>query len=350
MLLVTHQCNLRCSYCYEHKEKSNHMSISNAKLYISEVVNSLDESYQSFEVQFMGGEPLLQFPLIKEVSEWLWQAYFPISLDCEFAPTNGTLIDQEMKKWFSANRDRICLGLSFDGNRLMQNVNRSNSATQVDLDFFKNTWPNQSVKMTISPNTISMLRDGVVFLHKQGFRHITADLAMGKEVVWKDEHLKLYRQQLGLLSDYYLEHPQIPRLSLLNLDIRSLFLDNDNKKKCSCGEDLVCIDTDGTEYACHLFSPATMSEEQAKASLAIDFTDHSAFIPDDCGDCLLFLQCPCCYGMNFLCYGNVSTQSAFTCQAFKIQFLANCELQHRLAITRNDKETINLIDKIINNI
>ena len=140
MLLVTYGCNLRGTYCYEPKTVHKQMTVPDAKRYISEQVSRLDlDKFNEFDVQFMGGEPLLQFPLIREVSEWLWNQTWALPLAQVFAPTNGTLLNDDMRLWFSSHKDRICLGLSFDGNQVMQDVNRSDSYSSIDLAFFANT-------------------------------------------------------------------------------------------------------------------------------------------------------------------------------------------------------------------
>lgn len=350
MLLVTHRCNLRCSYCYETKNVTHDMTASQAKRYINDVVRSLDDSYDEFEVQFMGGEPLMRYPLIKEVSEWLWHTTFPKPLVQVFAPTNGTLLNDEMKIWFSEHKERICLGLSFDGTWMMQNVNRSNSYSAVDLEFYLMTWPNQSIKMTISPETLPFLFEGVTEMHRLGFKYLTVDLAMGNSINWKTDHLIVLNDQLARLSEYYLSNPGVPCMSMLNLNLSLIWQDNEETKRCSCGETLVCIDHDGKQYACHLFSPISASTKRAKMSQQIDFTDHASFLSIKCKGCLLNPICTNCYGMNYLCNGSLAEQSPFVCQAFKIQFLANCALQFRRAEACNDTKKIEHIKKLIESI
>ena len=61
MLLLTYNCNLRCSYCYEPKTDHKVMSATDAMRYISECVAEPDSEYDDFEVQFMGGEPSGRF-------------------------------------------------------------------------------------------------------------------------------------------------------------------------------------------------------------------------------------------------------------------------------------------------
>lgn len=118
MLLITYKCNLRCSYCYEPKISNFNMSFAKAKNIIQEQIEALDDEYEAVEIQFMGGEPLLEFPLIKECAKWLWSTPITDKQIMLFAPTNGTLLTDDMKEWFAKNKDRIHLGLSFDGDML----------------------------------------------------------------------------------------------------------------------------------------------------------------------------------------------------------------------------------------
>lgn len=56
------------------------MTAKQAQQYLLDVVERLEECYDGFELQFMGGEPLMEFTTIKEVSEWAWQYPFKRSL------------------------------------------------------------------------------------------------------------------------------------------------------------------------------------------------------------------------------------------------------------------------------
>lgn len=340
MLLVTYKCNLHCSYCYEPKVNSFRMDADRAKCIIKEQMASLDDGYDSVEIQFMGGEPLLEFPLIKEVSEWLWSTPMEKRLVVLFAPTNGTLISDEMKCWFAANKERIHLGLSFDGDMEMQDINRSASFSHVDLDYFVTTWPDQSVKMTVSPETVGCLSKGVEFLHDRGFKYISADLAMGLSVGWTKNSLRVFRTEIGKLVDFYIERPELIPFSMLRLDILSVRNSkNRNGKTCSCGEDMVCVDWTGKTYACHLFSPVAVPVAKAlEGNMRYDFKNHSQFTEGQCSKCVLNAICNHCYGMNYICSDDVSKPSPFSCSAFKLLFVANCRF--RLSLAKKNGEDI----------
>lgn len=127
------------------------MDISLAKKIIHEEIEIVknDKRFKELEIDFMGGEPLLRFDLIKEIVEWMETSNHNIPFIC-FASTNGTLISEEMKTWFRNHRKTMVLGISYDGIENAQNINRGEQAKNIDLDFFCKTWPFQGFKMTIS--------------------------------------------------------------------------------------------------------------------------------------------------------------------------------------------------------
>lgn len=354
MLLITHGCNLSCSYCYEHKNSHLRMSAKLAKSILSKHIASLDDKYDSFEVQFMGGEPLLNFGLIKEVSDWLWSVQWKKTLLTIYIPTNGTLLTEEMRQWFSVNRGKICLGLSFDGNSIMQNLNRSSSASLIDTTFFATTWPDQSVKLTISPKTVDKLYDGVCALWNYGFKTVSADLAMG-DIAWERHHLVVFRKELRKFVNRSVQNFDTDHVfTMMNLPILSL-LDKDHKysgKQCYCGEDLVCVDVDGQEYPCHLFSPVSISNKEQLTHLrGMAFNDYDAFNMNPCCNCFLNPICTAhCYGMNYKTYGSISINSPFHCNAFKLQFAENCRLKYKIAMKNQDMNIQNKVEQIIKNI
>lgn len=347
MLLITYRCNLRCSYCYEPKLEGKVMSASDARRYIAETVDSLGPEYDDFEVQFMGGEPLLEFETIRNVSEWLWSDPLPLSLSNIFAVTNGTLLSEEMKDWFDRNRDRITVGLSFDGTDAMQNANRSESAGEVDLQYFATRWPGQAVKMTVSPYSLRGFAEGVIRLHSQGFGNVVVDLACGSKIGWNNNHLATLRDQLRILSDYYLENRHLTPCSSLRYDIFDLASDGEVSKRCGCGETLTCIDTDGRQYACHLFSPVACDARTVAEGLKLDYDNDSLFLNETCGQCSLVRLCPHCYGMNFATSGDPARQDPFICQSFKIIYMQNCAFRYRMALRDNDAEAARQIEQLI---
>ena len=62
-LCLTHNCNLRCTYCYAGEKLDRRMSLDTAR----RAVNFLAENSDgSCAITFFGGEPMLEFPLVRQ--------------------------------------------------------------------------------------------------------------------------------------------------------------------------------------------------------------------------------------------------------------------------------------------
>lgn len=351
MLILTHSCNLNCIYCYE-KNKTNNkvMTIDVAKRIIDCEIKNAKDVYDRLIIHFMGGEPLLCFDLIREVCEWIWSRDISISVDFA-ATTNGTLMSVH-KKWLWDNRERFNLVLSADGNNIMQDINRSSSSQRIDYDFFKSAWPHGKVKMTISPLTISNVADGVMYLHDKGIERIEANLALGLSLNWKKEHIMIYRQELRKLIGFYLSNPILIPVSMLNVDICRILSSYDWRKRCHCGENLVCYETDGSLYPCHLFAPITLdiSQQVQFKNANFNFSERQTFVDERCSRCVIRRCCPRCPSMNYQYTKTLSSPPSIFCYTSKIEFLATCTLlNNRLKLNQN-VDNVGLVVKSLHKI
>ena len=69
-LVVTSNCNLCCKYCYE-KHELRDKKIMDPSLAKEIISNYMQEEGTDFvEIDFFGGEPLLEFDFIREVVDW----------------------------------------------------------------------------------------------------------------------------------------------------------------------------------------------------------------------------------------------------------------------------------------
>ncbi|MBD5225362.1 MAG: radical SAM protein [Bacteroidales bacterium] len=94
MLLPTYQCNLRCWYCIQ-EHADAYMSpdiVSAIKLHIHKKVN--EEHIKLFTLSWFGGEPLLAYDIVKEITSYSNQLCKKLNkkFDCSIT-TNGTLLN-----------------------------------------------------------------------------------------------------------------------------------------------------------------------------------------------------------------------------------------------------------------
>jgi uncharacterized protein len=126
ILQVTQQCNLRCSYCpysggYYNREHANKkMDFETAKKAIDFYINRcLDR--EEISVSFYGGEPLLEFELIKKCIDYVEReaegkkVFFNMT-------SNATLLTPEIVQYMQ--KHNIDLMISLDGPQKVHDKNR----------------------------------------------------------------------------------------------------------------------------------------------------------------------------------------------------------------------------------
>ena len=111
-LTITERCNLNCVYCYEKHKSAAEMSTTTAKCIVDSELSRTDEIDQ-LNFEFFGGEPFLNFPLIKKISEYIWSKKVSVGVSIA-AVTNGTAFTNEVKRWLFDHKNQFDLGLSID--------------------------------------------------------------------------------------------------------------------------------------------------------------------------------------------------------------------------------------------
>lgn len=336
MLMVTHQCNLNCVYCYERFKDAAEMDFETAKRAIlteAQYVKDHRDNFDEMEIDFMGGEPLMNMKLIQQVVEWLENEQ-PIDIPyiC-FATTNGTLVEK-YADWLEKHRETFCLGVSYDG-RSHHAANRGELAKKIPLKKCYDWWPFQGFHMTISKDSIKTFGADIKYLHQKHPEYqISAALAQG--VDWDDADVEDYKKQLAIIANYYLNprrNQAIRPINLLMRNIGSAVLLNQGesqKKFCGSGSGMIAYDTDGRTYACHMFTPIVMGEEKAKQLRDSDFACWDIPLEDPvCTTCILKNYCPTCLGFNYHFRGDVRERDKRQCKMYLAELRATCEFQLR---------------------
>ena len=330
MLMVTHACNLNCSYCYESYKRNVFMDTNLAKEIILREAQFVSESadFDELEINFMGGEPFMNFPLIKNVVEWLETGVISVPWIC-FATTNGTLLTDEIKNWLREHKDSINLGASYDGTGQMQSTNRGTDKYKLDLEFFRELWPHQSLHMTISKETLPTLAEGVLDIQRRGYG---VEAALAEGVDWTIDDALLYREQLLILKDAYLKNPAITPFNRLSRYVSVFNLPPDERtqeKWCGTGKHIATYDIDGKKYGCHMFSPLVLGNK-AVLSDAFEWDSPESTTDDYCKSCVLRNFCPTCPGFNYKYRGHIAVRDKCWCSMVLAEAITACEFQVEL--------------------
>lgn len=140
-LHVSHACDLTCSYCFAGQGRFNGpaalMSLEVGKAAIDFLIAN-SGSRRNLEVDFFGGEPLLNFDVVKEIVEYARSREAETNKNFRFTlTTNGMGITDEVIDF--ANRECHNVVLSLDGRKEIHDRERRAAGSKV---------PNVNVKST----------------------------------------------------------------------------------------------------------------------------------------------------------------------------------------------------------
>jgi uncharacterized protein len=115
VMSLTGECNLRCRYCYAAAQDRSFMTWETAR----RAIDITAASGEPLVLQLSGGEPLLAFPLLRHLTEYIRKNKLSVTMQIQ---TNGTLITEEIAEFFQTADFGI--GVSFDGRAAVNDQQR----------------------------------------------------------------------------------------------------------------------------------------------------------------------------------------------------------------------------------
>lgn len=193
ILITTYRCNMRCGYCPV--EQSNEdMSMETALLALEHFFANADSPGR---VRFFGGEPLLNFEIVRGATRAAENFCGELSMDLT---TNGTLLDDETIRFFEAGA-HFELIVSIDGQRETHCSERHGGGDGFSwverLAKTLSHTKNVSVNKVISPANVLRLPHDFAYIRKLGFSRI--NLLPAYYNYWPPESLAALNERLDKL-------------------------------------------------------------------------------------------------------------------------------------------------------
>ena len=118
-LHIAHDCNLRCEYCFagtgEYNGERGIMSAETGKKAIDFVIANSGKR-KNIELDFFGGEPLMNFEVVKAITEYAKEQGEKHGKNFRFTiTTNGVLLDEDKMNYINENMSNVVL--SIDGRK-----------------------------------------------------------------------------------------------------------------------------------------------------------------------------------------------------------------------------------------
>lgn len=202
-LCLTHNCNLRCTYCYAGPKVNRRMSLDTANRAVDFLAG---QSKDGCVITFFGGEPLLEFTLIQQI---VLRARKHYGRNVQFRmSTNGTLVDREFLEFCRDNE--VFFVLSIDGNREQHDRVRRYADGRGSYDSIAGRLagilefnPYMIAVSVVVPETVPFVADGARHLFDIGFRYVLQTLDYSAP--WQSADLRALRKQYVSLSRFYFD-------------------------------------------------------------------------------------------------------------------------------------------------
>ena len=259
---LTVKCNLACDYCF--KEKTNKdMSLETAQDAICWLIfASMD--VKRLVVNFIGGEPLLRFDLIKKLVPFGIRRAFQHNKSIHFGiTTNGTIMSDEILRFWK--QWGIGFHTSIDGcpkvhdrHRHFRDGGPSSHLLSRNLPKILALRPNTTARATVLPDTVRYLPESFEYLLDMGYKNVA--FVPGSLPRWNRRTINEYRKQFRAVSLRTME------LFRKGTFIRLKFFDEGCKAlasgqkprlgapACGAGRGMVLIDVNGDIWPCHRWS------------------------------------------------------------------------------------------------
>lgn len=201
-LHIAHDCNLACRYCFAGKGEYNGdkalMSFEVGKKALDFLVRS-SGNRRNLEVDFFGGEPLMNWQVVKDLVAYGRSLEEPFNKKFRFTlTTNGVLLNDEILDF--ANKEMSNIVLSIDGRKEVHDYMRPHRGGQGSYDEIVPKFRkvaesrdemNYYVRGTFTQNNLDFAAD-VIHLADLGFKQISVEPVVAKpteEYALKEENI-----------------------------------------------------------------------------------------------------------------------------------------------------------------
>lgn len=342
-LHIAHDCNLRCSYCFastgDFGTGRTIMEAETGKKAIDFLIER-SGSRRNLEVDFFGGEPLMNFPAVKEIVAYARGLEKKHNKNFRFTiTTNGVLLNDDTIDFI--NREMHNVVLSLDGRKEVNDLTRKTVGGGGSYDIIvpkfqelvskrpKNR--DYYVRGTFTRHNMDFSKD-VFHLRELGFDSISVEPVVSDKsnpfAIQEEDLPRLFEEYENLAvrlleskkkgDDFMFFH--------FKIDLQQGPCAIKRLRGCGCGNEYVAITPDGEIYPCHQFvgnDEWCMGNVHNKGELNLEmkemFSKTSVLNKPDCTDCWA----------KFYCSGGCNANSAQYCgDIFKAHTLS-CELEKK---------------------
>ena len=261
-LNISHGCNMACEYCFagkgEYGSEKKFMDEETGMKAIKFLMQN-SKNRKNLEVDFFGGEPLLNFGAVKNIVENTRKLENEYNKNVRFTlTTNGTLLDGEKIDFINQNISNIVLSL--DGLPETNDNMRGRGTHEKIVPLYKKLvagrtgqYKDYYIRGTFTNKNLNFTND-VLHICELGFKNVSVEPVVAEQ----ERGYSIKKEDLPVI---YKEYEKLAREVInrginffhFNIDLENGPCVYKRAKGCGSGSEYLAVTPGGDIYPCHQF-------------------------------------------------------------------------------------------------
>lgn len=321
-LHVSHDCNLRCKYCFasqgDFKGERSLMSLEVGKRALEFLIKN-SGNRRNLEVDFFGGEPLMNFDVVKELVYYGRELEKNNNKHFRFTiTTNGVLLDDDKIDFINGHMDNVVLSL--DGRKSVNDNMRKTVNDQGSYDIITSKFKalidrrkdkDYYVRGTFTSYNLDFSQDAL-HLYNEGFKKISIEPVVTSpdvDYALREEHIEDILNEYEKFSKDYIEIKKMDKEFLFfhfMIDLNQGPCLAKRSIGCGAGSEYMAVTPTGELYPCHQFvgnekfKLGDVFNGVNKVDIRDEFKKANVYNKSECNNCWAKFYCSGgCHANNY---------------------------------------------------
>ena len=345
-LHICHDCNLRCPYCFAkdgtYNTPKDYMTFEVGAAAIDFLIEK-SKSRHNLEVDFFGGEPLMNMDVVKRIVEYANEKVKEAAKSIHFTmTTNGVLLSEENRKWLNDNMFNVVISIDgrpevHDRLRVTPNHKGCHALVLKNAKEFRKIRGDKSyyIRGTFTANNLDFSKD-VLYLNDEGFDQISVEpvaLPQDDPLAIKEADMDRVLDEYDVLAKEYIKRRKTDKwfnFFHFMIDLKQGPCVYKRLRGCGAGNEYVAVTPTGDIYPCHQFAGQTEYKMGSVLDRTFDteaqkrFAECTVYTKKGCSECVAKYYCSGGCNANAVHFsGDINVPYKEACAMMRKRFLTS---------------------------
>ncbi|BDZ77113.1 thioether cross-link-forming SCIFF peptide maturase [Claveliimonas bilis] len=360
-LHIAHDCNLACKYCFaeegEYHGRRALMSYEVGRKALDFLIQN-SGSRRNLEVDFFGGEPLMNWQVVKDLvaygreQEKIHDKHFRFTVT-----TNGVLLNDEIQEFINKEMDNVVLSL--DGrkeiNDQMRPFRNGKGSYDLIVPKFQKLAESRNqekyyIRGTFTRNNLDFSND-ILHFADLGFKQMSIEPVVGEEsdpYAIREEDIPKICEEYDKLAKIMIEREKEGKgfhFFHFMIDLEGGPCISKRLSGCGSGTEYLAVTPWGDLYPCHQFVGkeeflmGNVDEGITKPEIAEEFRGCSVYSKEKCKDCFAKFYCSGgCMANSYNFHGTIHDAYDIGCEMQRKR--VECAIMMKAAMAQIEEEGV----------